>query len=271
MDTSRLRLCRSLLFLPASNPRAIEKARMLRPDMVILDLEDAVRHEDKDSARKAAVDATREGFPNSLVAIRINVQGSPWFGRDAIAVRESRADYVVLPKVEHAKQARDAAGLALKPLLAMVETPLGVLASQAIAPAAAGLIAGVNDLSAQLHIPPGSGRSGLSYALQRIVLGARAAGAAVFDGVHNVIDDQDGLEAECREGRAYGFDGKSLIHPSQIDTANAIFGPSEAEVEAALRLIAEAGGGAERFEGRMIEAMHVNQAHAVLAKARRAS
>jgi (3S)-malyl-CoA thioesterase len=268
MDISRLRLCRSLLFLPASNPRAIAKARSLSPDMVILDLEDSVRPEDKEEARRAAAAACREGFPNSLVAIRINVQGSPWFGRDTLAVRDSKADFVILPKVEQPKQARDAGGLAMKPVLAMIETPLGVLGTATIAPAAAGLIAGVNDLAAQLRIPPGAGRSGLSYALQRIVLGARAAGSAVFDGVYNALDDAKGLEAECAEGRAFGFDGKTLIHPGQIDIANKVFSPSPTEVEAAVRLIAAAGGGAERFEGRMIEAMHVDQAHAVLAKAR---
>jgi citrate lyase subunit beta/citryl-CoA lyase len=151
----------------------------------------------------------------------------------------------------------------------MIETARGVLAAHAIAPATAALIAGTNDLAADLAIPPGSGRSGLVHSLQMVVLASRAAGVAAFDGVYNRLEDDDGLAGQCREGRAFGFDGKSLIHPSQIETANRIFGPAEAEIDAAERLIAAATGGAERFEGRMIEAMHVDQARALLARARR--
>ncbi|MFN3389554.1 MAG: HpcH/HpaI aldolase/citrate lyase family protein, partial [Allosphingosinicella sp.] len=138
----------------------------------------------------------------------------------------------------------------------------------AIAPTTRGLIAGTNDLSADLHIPPATGRKGLVYALQRTLLAARAAGVAAFDGVYNRLDDPEGLAAECEEGKSFGFDGKSLIHPDQIATANRIFGPSEGEVEGARRLIAAATGGAERHDGRMIEAMHVDQARWTLARAR---
>src|SRR5436190_1119632 len=176
MDQADLRRCRSLLFLPASNPRAIEKARTLDADMVVLDVADA-----------------------------------GW--------------------------------LVQKPVLAMIETPRAVIDAAAIASAARGLIAGTNDLSASLGLPPGSGRGGLVFALQRILLSARAAGTPAFDGVYNGLDDTAGLAAECAEGRAWGFDGKSLIHPSQIETANRAFTPSEAEIEAARRLVEASSGG----------------------------
>ena len=270
MKPSDLRLCRSLLFLPASNPRAIDKARGLEADMVVLDLEDAVRAEDKAAARSAAVAASREGFGDRLVAIRVNPTGSPYYGEDVVSLRKSGADYVVLAKVDSPRQATDVAWLTGKPVLAMVETPRGVIDAAAIAPATRGLIAGTNDLSAELGIAPGGGRPGLVYALQRIVLAARAAGVAAFDGVYNGLEDDAALAEECRQGRAFGFDGKSVIHPSQIATTNRLFGPSEEEVEAARRLVEAATGGAERHEGRMIEPMHVGQARAVLAKARRA-
>lgn len=263
-----IRFCRSLLFLPASNPRAIEKAHHLDADMVILDLEDAVKPEDKEIARRAAVEAAAAGFGGRPVAIRINGEGQ-WYGADLIAARDSRADYVVLPKVGSYEMVHDAARILAKPMLAMIETAAGVLAAERIAPATMGLIAGTNDLAAELGIPPDSGRGGLAHSLQTIVLAARAAGVAAFDGVYNRLDDLEGLERQCEEGRAFGFDGKSVIHPGQIETANRIFSPSDAELEEARRLIAAASGGAERFEGRMIETLHVEQAKAVLAKARR--
>jgi (3S)-malyl-CoA thioesterase len=269
MPAARLRLCRSLLFLPASNPRAIAKARELPADMVILDLEDAVKEEDKGAARAAAVAAVGEGFPGKLAAIRINASGGAHFGQDIIAVRDSAADLLVIPKVEHEEQVKDAARLAAKPLLAMIETAAGVLNAPAAARHCSGLIAGTNDLAADLALPPAAGREGLIHSLQTIVLAARAAGIAAFDGVFNGLEDEVGLEGQCRQGRAFGFDGKALIHPGQIAAADRIFSPSDAEVEAALKLIAAASGGAERYEGRMIEAMHVSQAEAVLAKARR--
>lgn len=269
MKPTDLRLCRSLLFLPASNPRAIEKARELEADMLVLDLEDAVRGEDKAAARAAAVEAVREGFGDRVVAVRLNAAGTPDYREDVAAMRGSGADYVVLAKVESPRQATDAARATGTPVLAMIETPRGVIDAAAVAPATRGLIAGTNDLSAELGIAPGGGRAGLAYALQGIVLAARAAGVAAFDGVHNGLENEEGLAEECRQGRAFGFDGKSVIHPSQIATTNRLFGPSDEEVEVARRLIAAATGGAERFEGRMIEEMHVAQARALLAKARR--
>lgn len=261
-----LRLCRSLLFLPASNARAIEKARGLAADMVILDLEDAVKPGDKAAARAAAVAAAAEGFPG-LCAIRINSQ-APWHEADLAALASSRADYAIVPMTPGPEAPRAAALATGKPVLAMIETARGVLNAAAIAPETAGLIAGTNDLAADLGLRPGGDRSALATSLQTVLLAARAAGIAAFDGVYNRLDDPEGFAAQCEEGRRFGFDGKSLIHPGQIDIANRLFGPSEAEVEAAKRLLAAATGGAERFEGEMIERMHVEQARWVLAKAR---
>jgi (3S)-malyl-CoA thioesterase len=269
MATIDLRLCRSLLFLPASNPRAIEKARTLEADMIILDLEDAVADADKPAAREAAAGIERGAFGERPFALRLNPIGSPHCGDDVGAARKCPVDYVVLAKAEEPKQVADAAWLTGRPVLAMVETPRGVVDAAAIAPAARGLIAGTNDLAAMLAIPPDAGRAGLVYALQRIVLAARAAGIAAFDGVYNRLEDDAGLTAECAEGRGFGFDGKSVIHPAQIDVVNRAFSPADHEVEEAHRLIAAATGGAVRHEGRMIEDLHVAQARAVLDKARR--
>ena len=262
---------RSALFLPASNPRAIAKARALGPDLILLDLEDAVKDADKDGARAAAIAAVAEGFSGRPVAIRINGQDSIWHQADLAAVAGSAADFVVLPKVEAADEAAAVAATAGKPLLAMIETPAGVLAAAAIAavPTVAGLIAGTNDLSATLGTPPGDDRRGLVLALQSIVLAARAAEGWALDGVFNRLDDAAGLEAQCLEGRLFGFDGKTLIHPDQLVIANRAFGPSAAELADARALVAAATGGAERFEGRMVEAMHVDQARALIARAER--
>jgi citrate lyase subunit beta/citryl-CoA lyase len=265
-DRPDLRLCRSLLFLPASNPRAIEKARGLAADMVVLDLEDAVKPQDKESARAAAVEAVRQPFPG-LVAIRINSK-PPWHEADLAAVAGSAADFLIYPMTAAADEVARVAAAAGKPVLAMVETARGVLAAPAIAREAAALVAGTNDLAADLGLRPGHARPALRTALQTILLAARAAGIAAFDGVYNRLEDAEGFAAECDEGRSFGFDGKSLIHPNQIETTNRLFGPSPQEVEEARRLIAAATGGAERWEGEMIESMHVAQARLVLARAR---
>jgi len=264
--TADLKHCRSLLFLPASNARAIEKARGLAADMVILDLEDAVKPADKEAARASAVEAAAAGFPG-LTAIRINSL-EPWHRPDLESAAASRADFVVVPMTAGPEAPAEAARATGKPVLAMIETARGVLAAAAIAPATAGLIAGTNDLAADLGLRPGGDRAPLATSLQTILLAARAAGVAAFDGVYNKLDDPEGFAAQCAEGRALGFDGKSLIHPSQVDIANRIFGPGLEEVEAAKRLLAAATGGAERFEGEMIERMHVEQARKVLARAR---
>lgn len=268
MTTVRL-APRTALFLPASNPRAIEKARGLAADLVILDLEDAVKDADKASARLAAVDAVATGFGPRLAAIRINGTESGEHLDDVAAVAASLADFAVLPKAESAAEAAQVAQALGKPLLAMIETPLGVLSAAEIAavPGISGLIAGTNDLAASLRLPPSSGRAQMSVALQTIVLAARASQIWALDGVFNRLDDSEGLAAECREGRALGFDGKSLIHPGQIEIAAAAFGPDARELEDARALIAAATGGAERYQGRMIEAMHVDQARMLLDRA----
>lgn len=266
MTAQSLAHCRSLLFLPASNGRAIEKAKTLPADMVILDLEDAVRLEDKGEARRMALEAL-PAFEGRQIAVRINAFGSDQFGQDVVAFRNLKDVAIVLPKVEQPVQAHDSGNLFLHHVLAMIETPAGVAGARAIAAETDALIAGTNDLAATLGLPSGSGRTGLAYSLQAIVLAARLHGAAAFDGVFNGLEDELGLERECAEGRAYGFDGKSAIHPNQLDAINRVFSPGEAELEAARRLIAAATGGAERHEGRMIEEMHVAQARTLLARA----
>lgn len=269
MDTPIRLAPRTALFLPASNPRAIEKARGLDADMVILDLEDAVRAEDKAAARIAAVAAVADGFGSRLSAIRLNAIDSPEHDADVAAVAGSSCDFAVLPKVESAADAARVAHALGKPLLTMIETPHGVLAAAEIAaaPGVAGLIAGVNDLRATLGVP--AGREGLSLALQTIVLAARAAGIWALDGVFNALDDPEGLAAESHHGRALGFDGKSVIHPNQIAIAAEAFGPTPEELAEARALIEAATGGAERFRNRMIETMHVDQARVLLARAER--
>ena len=259
---------RALLFLPASNPRAIAKARESDADLVILDLEDAVKPEDKDSARQAAVEAVAEPWPMP-VAIRINGVGNPWHGPDLVAITHAPVDLVVMPRVEDKEELTFARKQSGKPVAAMIETAKGVLAAQRVAHDAAALIAGTNDLAANLRLPRGSGRKPLQMALQSIVLAARSEGIAVFDGVYNQLDDLEGFAAEAAEGRQLGFDGKSLIHPSQIAPCHEAFAPTDEELARARRLVEASSGGAERFEGEMIERMHVESAQRLLARHRR--
>lgn len=260
---------RSLLFLPASNARAVEKARAIDCDAVILDLEDAVPDADKPKARGALKDAFAQGFGRRIGAVRINAVDSPFHADDLAALEGVAADLVVLPKVEEGGSASTVHRSTGKPVIAMIENPIGVFNAREIAAAegVAGLFMGVNDLRHDLRIPADADRTGLMLAMQSVILAARVAGKAVFDGVFNRLDDDSGLRAECLEGRALGFDGKTLIHPNQIAAANAIFGPSAAEIEEARALIRAATGGAERYQGRMIEAMHVAQARALLERA----
>lgn len=264
-----LAFVRSALFLPASNARAIAKAQGLDCDMAILDLEDAVKPEDKEAARSAAIAAVAQPWRAGAVAIRINGTGSAWHAADVAAIAAAAPRLVVAPKVESGAEAAALAAAVGVPLLAMIETPLGVYAAREIAqaPGVAGLIAGTNDLAAELRLPPEAGRGGLALALQSIVLAARVAGGIALDGVYNRLDDADGFAAQCTEGRALGFDGKTLIHPAQVEPCNRLFGPDEAEIEEARALIEAATGGAERFRGRMIEAMHVDMARRQLARA----
>ena len=257
---------RSLLFLPASNPRAIAKARESAADFVILDLEDAVKPTDKDAARQAAVEAVATPW-RMPVAIRVNGTGTEWHSLDMDAVARSAADLAVLPRASSADGVQRFAEAVGRPVLAMIETAAGVLGAAEIARQAAGLIAGTNDLRADLRLPLGATREPISTALQLIVLAARASGAAVFDGVFNKLDDADGFLAEAEEGRRLGFDGKSLIHPNQIKPCHRAFAPGPAEVERARALVEAFQGGAERFGNEMIERMHVEAAQRVLARA----
>ena len=254
---------RSVLFLPASNPRAIGHARESAADLVILDLEDAVKGEDKDSARSAAIEAVASSWPMP-VAIRVNGVGTEWHSLDVDAVARSKADYAVLPRATSAHLVHGAAEAIGKPLMAMVETAAGVLSAAEIASQSAALIAGTNDLRAELRVPIGTDRAAISASLQLILLAARSAGIPAFDGVFNDLEDADGFAAECADGRALGFDGKSLIHPAQIEPCNRSFSPTPAEIERARRLVEAFGGGAERFEGQMIERMHVEAAQRLL-------
>jgi citrate lyase subunit beta/citryl-CoA lyase len=258
---------RSLLFLPASNPRAIAKAREAGADLVVLDLEDAVKREDKGPARDAAVEALLRPWPMP-VAIRINGVGTEWHSLDLDAVASSRADFAVVPRATSAHIIHDIAGTVARPVLAMIETASGVLAAAQIAPETAGLIAGTNDLRADLRLPLDATREPISASLQLIVLAARAAGVPVYDGVFNNLEDADGFVQEAGEGRRLGFDGKSLIHPSQIVPCNDAFGPTSSEIERASALVDAFQGGAERFGDEMIERMHIEAAHRVLDRAK---
>jgi citrate lyase subunit beta/citryl-CoA lyase len=257
---------RSVLFLPASNPRAIAKAREAGADLVVLDLEDAVKREDKNDARKSAIEAVASEW-SMPVAIRVNGVGTEWHSLDLDAVARSRADLVVVPRAISAHLVHGVAEAVSKRALAMIETAAGVLAAPQIADVAAGLIAGTNDLRSDLRLPLDATREPILAALQMIVLAARAAGVAVFDGVFNQLDDPDGFLAEAQEGRRLGFDGKSLIHPNQIEPCHRAFAPSAGELERARKLVEAFRGGAERFENEMIERMHVEAAQRVLERA----
>lgn len=270
---SQLRFVRSALYMPASNARAMEKARGLDADMLILDLEDAVPDDAKADARIAAAEYAWQGVAGKLVAIRVNAADSAWFDDDVLALKGCKADYFVLPKVESAATIDRIWRDLDAPLLAMIETPQGIYAAREIAAhrAVAGLIAGTNDIAADTGIKPGPTREGLELALQSIVLAAAAGGKQRFDGVCNRLDDLEGFDTECRQGSCYGFTGKTLIHPNQIAAANRAFGPDAAAVAEAKELIAASRGGAQRFRGRMIEAMHVEEAKLTIERATRAT
>lgn len=257
---------RSILFLPASKPRAIVKARESAADLVILDLEDAVKLEEKTEARHAAVEAVSSSWPMP-VAIRINGIGTDWHSLDIDAIAQAECDFAVLPRATSGHLLREVRQALSKPVLAMVETAAGVLAATEIAREAAALIAGTNDLRNDLRLPLDATRDPISTSLQLIVLAARAHGIPAFDGVFNRLNDPDGFIAECVQGRSLGFDGKSLIHPDQIEPCNRVFGPSPEELDRARRLVDAFSGGAERFEDQMIERMHLEAARRVLDRA----
>lgn len=271
---------RSVLYLPASNVRALQKARTLPVDALILDLEDAVAPHDKVAARETLAEALREGgFGDRYISVRINGFDTPWGEDDLSALAPLAPDAVLLPKVnrwsdiESTANRLDAFASAKDTAIwAMIETPEGVLnaAEIARAPRMAGFVLGTNDLAKDLT---SRSREALRTALQMTLLAARAARIICVDGVYNAFRDVDGLKAECEEGRDYGFHGKSLIHPLQIETANTVFAPSEAEIDLARRQIqafdealAE-GSGLAVLDGSIVENLHVETARMTLAQA----
>lgn len=270
---------RSALFMPADNPRAIAKARTLACKVVILDLEDAVAPEAKPAARDAALAAIAEGFGPREGIVRINALDTPWGADDARAMAAAGLAAAVVPKIGGADDliaARAALGADGPPIWAMIESCVGILALPAIAQVAAAtrtevLIAGTNDLAKDMRCRPGIDRQPLWPALAAIVTAARAAGIVALDGVCNAIDDPARFAAECDQGAAFGFDGKTLIHPNQIDAANAAFGPSSADVAWARRVVAafatpgNMGRGAIRVDGAMVELLHLAEAERIMA------
>jgi citrate lyase subunit beta/citryl-CoA lyase len=265
---------RSVLYMPASNARALEKARTLPCDGLILDLEDAVAPDDKPAARDAACGAAASGkYGAREVTIRVNGADTEWHAEDLAAACAAGPDAIVVPKVDSAD-----AVLALveamaghdapehTKLWAMVETPYAMLHAEDIAAASdrlTVLVMGTNDLAKELYAEHVPGRQPLLTGLGLALLAARATGKVILDGVYNDVKNEDGFLAECRQGRELGFDGKTLIHPGQIAGANAAFAPSEEAVEDA-RGILDAWekriSGVVTYRGRMVENLHVESA-----------
>ena len=275
---------RSALYMPASNGRAVEKARQLPCDVVILDLEDAVAPEMKPEARLAAVAAVKAGgFGRREVAIRVNGLSTPWGADDLAAAVEAGPDAVVVPKVNGAADvaAYDAAlkaAPARTMLWAMIETCPAVFALDAIGAASAttrlaALVMGVNDLAKEMKARQTPGREAFLPFLSLSVAAARAHGLVILDGVHNEIDDLAALEAVCRQGADFGFDGKSLIHPSHLAICNRAFAPPADEVAWSAAVVAafadpaNEGKGALRVNGRLAERLHCEQAGRLVAVA----
>jgi len=275
---------RSVLYMPSSNERALEKAKTLPVDALILDLEDAVAPDAKEQARQNACAAVKSGeYGHRELTIRVNGLGSKWHDADIAAASAAGPDAIVVPKVNSAEEVRslvaamEAGGAPERTKLwAMIETPVAVLHAEEIARASDRLtcfVIGTNDLYKELGALYRPGRGAIQTSLQLIALGARAGGVAVVDGVFNNVKDDEGFRAEAEQGRDLGFDGKTLIHPGQVEAANAVFGPSAAEIEDA-RAVIEAfeaaqaeGKGVATLNGRLIENLHVDTAQKVLATA----
>jgi citrate lyase subunit beta/citryl-CoA lyase len=270
---------RSVLYMPSSNARALEKARSIPCDALILDLEDAVAPDAKPAAREAACAAAASGdYGWRTVTIRVNGIGTPWHDDDLAAAAQAGPQAVVVPKVGSAAevgQLVDALEKAGAPdhttLWAMVETPGAILDALAIARASqrlSALVLGTNDLVKELYATHVPGRAPILPSLHTALLAGRAAGLAVLDGVYNDVKDLDGFLDECRQGRAMGFDGKTLIHPGQVEGANEVFAPSEHAVADARGVLeaweAGAGTGVVTYQGRMIESLHVESARRTL-------
>ncbi|MGC1890747.1 MAG: CoA ester lyase [Stellaceae bacterium] len=275
---------RSLLYMPGSNRRALEKARTLPADGLIFDLEDAVAPEAKESARKIVAAALAGGgYGDRELVIRVNAIDTPWGHADLAAAATMPIDAVLLPKVENPDRVAltasllDALGAPERlAIWCMLETPRGILCAREIAaasPRLATLVLGTSDLTKDLHALPSHDRLPLITSLSLAILAARAYGLAALDGVHLDLSDDEGFAAACRQGRGLGFDGKTLIHPKQIAAANAVFAPTPEEVEWSRRIIAAhseaaaAGKGVVLVEDRMIENPHVENARRLLALA----
>ncbi|WP_288797386.1 CoA ester lyase [uncultured Arsenicicoccus sp.] len=279
MADNAFRPRRSVLYMPSSNARALDKAKTLPCDALILDLEDAVAPDAKEAAREAACDAARSGeYGRRELTIRINGIGTPWHDDDLRAVAAAGPDAIVVPKVGSADEVRslvgamEAAGAPARTTLwAMVETPGAMLRVEEIASASerlSVLVMGTNDLVKELYAEHVPGRQPLLAGLGLALLGARAAGKVILDGVYNDVKDTEGFLAECTQGRQLGFDGKTLVHPGQVAGANEAFAPSEQAVEEA-RGILQAwedgkGSGVVTYNGKMIENLHVESAKRVL-------
>ena len=282
--TDDLRPRRSVLYMPGANERALEKAKALPADAIIFDLEDAVAPDAKAEARERVCAAVTSGeYGGRELTIRVNGLDTEWHAADLAAAAKAAPAAVVVPKVNSAAEvAAIDAGLQAAgapdhtKIWAMVETPVAMLHAEEIALASERLtlfVMGTNDLAKELHAEHVPGRQPLLAGLGLALLAARATGKVILDGVYNDIKNEDGFEAECVQGRQMGFDGKTLIHPSQLEPANRIFGPSEAEIQQSLKIIsafeeAEAEGrGVVTVDGRMVENLHVDNARRVLAQA----
>ncbi|HEY3912391.1 MAG TPA: CoA ester lyase [Stellaceae bacterium] len=281
-SASMLRPRRSVLFVPGSSPRALERARALPADALIFDLEDAVSPGAKEEARTAVAAALAAGgFGARERVLRVNALDTPWGHADLSAAATMPLDAVLLPKVESADRVRLAGALLdelgappERALWCMIETPLGVLSARDIAgagPRLAALVVGTSDLTKDLHAIHTTDRLALLPALGLALLAARAYGLAALDGVHLDLADNEGFDRACRQGRELGFDGKTLIHPKQIEAANTAFAPSAEEVAWSRRVIAAhaaavaRGQGVALIDGKLIENLHVEHALRVVA------
>ena len=281
MDTD-LRPRRSVLYMPGANERALEKAKGIPADALIFDLEDAVSPDAKPEARdRVCAAASSGGYGLREVVIRVNGLDTPWGADDLQAAAAAGPAAVLVPKIDGASdiaevERRLEAGGAPPStrIWAMLETPAGIFSAREIAAASERLtvlVMGTNDIAKELHAEQVPGRQPLQHALSTCLLAARLAGKVILDGVYNDIKDPDGFEAECLQGRAMGFDGKTLIHPSQVDPCNRVFAPDAAQVAEAREVIAafeaaEAEGkGVVTVNGRMIENLHVDNARRALA------
>lgn len=277
-----LRPRRSVLYMPGANERALEKAKGIPADALILDLEDAVAPDAKAEARERVCAAAGSGeYGRKEVTIRVNGLTTDWHADDLAAAAKAGPAAVVVPKVNNVDDVRrieqglsDGGAPDSTKIWAMLETPEAILNAYEIASSSerlAVLVMGTNDLAKELHATPTAGRAPLLYGLSACVVAARAAGKVILDGVYNDIKDPDGFLAEARQGAEYGFDGKTLIHPSQVEPANDVWAPSDEQVEEAQVIIAAfddalaAGKGVVTVNGRMIENLHVDNARRTLA------